>query len=884
MSTRPDLPVTKQSHIGRNGNSIVSISSQQQPPNSPQTPNTNQTSALWNILSPSSTQLFVLLYLGLVVYYSSMAYFLIQFQDELEYPKMKDPLLVVSVLLFGVLLVLKYADLNKTGAFKFGTIEDFCIILGMMLFLSLAWTAVSPMTLIPNKWTFFGVILALCVVFFPWIAQVFFPLPQTSASALSPYDVPGMTTSSTSESMFSFVTKVYMSFYTSYAFLFTIILVALLLLYNNVKKFNVPNLDTWILWGTIATFVFGIKSLFLYRFAFSNTLLIFVFLALLSLLVFLSIQPAGISQTTLTVVYTLACVVFAVMLPSSPPQFMRLTFLVSVIATVFLGMLTQRLQWASVQTLFGIISLYLVIHFANSLQQLSSKITVLNASNSKTEGNLDMILEIYFIFWAIVSSLYFTDIGNKNMTSYQKEKQWGIICGVGLLPLMVRALIFFYIVILAGNRLYTKNNRIQTGMTSLTDGFCIGMLFTLVGVLLMVVYFLGKTYGNHVNYAIVCMSILFMVFSFWMMVYNVKNVSMIFLFLLILLLPVGFGSLFQHTGWRVFVGFLLLVLWCGLSIYFWTNTNLSMANLLNRNVLVIGISGLLLYLVFYYAYLTFTSKASFSEKFSQILLILMFGYLFLQIFKQTKMGESPIAKFVVSVMEYIPCLYDNLVTSILSIEPDKTWKEDFSYHQLGTKIITVLVLGVVGYYFYPKLQAMLQQRTHTPGFVLVGETPISTQGLHLLLTYEELTKTVDKPLYNYGISFDLYVEPSGGGNDTFHTIVSFVGNLFVQYNPQQNQLYIYALKADGSETAPEVVLYRYNHFPLQKWVKLEINYVAGIYDVFVEKKIKTSNAVVAYNSAENIYVGEEGSTVVGKVRNFMYYPKPLSKKEIQATK
>jgi anthranilate synthase component 1 len=115
--------------------------------------------------------------------------------------------------------------------------------------------------------------------------------------------------------------------------------------------------------------------------------------------------------------------------------------------------------------------------------------------------------------------------------------------------------------------------------------------------------------------------------------------------------------------------------------------------------------------------------------------------------------------------------------------------------------------------------------------------------------------------------------------------IDFTGNLFVKYNIAQNQLFIYALTNSSVDNEPEnAPLYRYNQFPLQKWVKIEINYSGGIYDVFVDNVIKTSNNVVTYNTNGNVFVGEEGSSVIGKVRDLMYYKKPLTLRQIRKTK
>jgi hypothetical protein len=661
-------------------------------------------------------------------------------------------------------------------------------------------------------------------------------------------------------------------FYASYGFLFGAIIVSLIIVLSLAPKFNIPNLGAWQQWATIATIIFGLKHFLFYKFSSSNMYLIFGFLAAVTALTFFMVQPTATNQTTLTVLFSIACVLFAILLPTDVPYLTLGFFGMALIISVCFGLFMQRLNFSTIQVLFGIFSIYLAIHFANSLQSGQTK--KIGDALSKIP-NFGIAVGIYLIAWALTTTLYSTNLDK----SSQPLNVTSIIVSTVMMALSIG--------VFGGMSYFSKSPN-----TAINEGMWIGAITTMFGLLLLMYYLISNAYGAHLNYAIVAIIVLFMVGTLGFMLYNLKNIANLIVFLFVLFLPILFiyllktstaGMSSTASNYLVNVknpgmligGIFVLLLWVALSMVFWSSSNLTFETLLNSDVLNISLSMLLLYLVGYYVYEAVTSKVSISQRFSQIALIIMCSYLFLQIFKKSKMAKNPFVAFLVQVVEYIPCLYDSLVTRALNAKPDETMKEDFTYNSTGAMILGAVAVIVLGYYLYPRLKKWTAAAaTHTSGVSLVGDDPLPVNETRLIKTYEELTGSAEKPLYNYGISFLVLINPTSG-NDAFHPVINFCGNLVAAYNTAQNQLLIYTLREGEGEEPPQVALYRYNQFPLQKWVKIDVNYVGGIFDVFVDNQLKTSNKVVAYNSHENVVVGESGSLVLGKVKNFMYYEKPL---------
>jgi hypothetical protein len=708
-------------------------------------------------------------------------------------------------------------------------------------------------------------------------------------------------------------------FYTSQYFIIIAIMILFGVILSSVKMFNIPNIGTWQLWATIATIIFGVKYILLYKFSYYSRYLVFGLLAVLAILIYFMIQNTKVNQSTLTALFSIACIILSILIPTTVPYIGFGLFILSLTASLSLGLFTQRINFSTVKVLFSILALYLAVHFSNDL----------STNKSNDPGNNPIFkyhpaISLYIIAWALITTFYFTDLeaANKNINS--------VTISVSIFVFLITICVIGFLELAKNEKWAGEKSK---NILDLTEGSLVGILMSSIGTLLITYYLLSTTYSAHLNYSIVFLILMFMFFSFLLMIYNLKNILQLAVFFLFVFIPIIFIYLFKNsfsgsglnqsgsplklkdTG--MFIGGVWLILiWFFLSIVFWNSSGITFETLWNMNSITITLAGFLIYLVFYYLYITFTSKESMPQKFSQVILIIICMYLFLQIFKKSQMASNPFISFLINLIEYIPCLYDyaltsimnlkmlnlktgtmdlktgkmdlktgmmNLKTGMMNLTPGELMKEDFTYHSGGTMIISGIVVISILYYFYPTLSKWFAETTHTPGITLVGDSPLSINETHMIKTYEELTKNPEKPLYNYGISFDLYINPSSA-NDNFYQIINFSGNLVVTYNTNKNQLYIYALSDSGDETPPEVALYRYNQFPLQKWVKIEVNYVGGIYDVFVDDKIKTSNKVVSYNSHANIFVGEAGSSVVGKVKNFIYYEKPLSLYQVQHTK
>jgi len=176
----------------------------------------------------------------------------------------------------------------------------------------------------------------------------------------------------------------------------------------------------------------------------------------------------------------------------------------------------------------------------------------------------------------------------------------------------------------------------------------------------------------------------------------------------------------------------------------------------------------------------------------------------------------------------------------------------------------------------------IQNKLYTKGKTLIGDKGVEFNPQKMIITYQDLTGSITEPIYNYGISCEIYIKPNIG-NDEYNTLLNFSGNILIEYNTYKNILMISTITADENNT--KEVIYRLPNFPLQTTVNIEINSNGGIYDVFINKNLKkTTSKLIPQNSYENVYVGSNGSPVSGYMKNLIYYKTTLNKFQIQNVK
>ena len=635
-------------------------------------------------------------------------------------------------------------------------------------------------------------------------------------------------------------------------FFFIIIIVGLVLLITFSNKFNIPNSGTWKIWAMAASLIFGFKYFFFNKFSTQNPIVITLFLFVVSVITYLMIIPTEISQITLTVFFSIACLFFSIIVPTDIPYLNFGILAIAIIASAFFGLKDSNINMTTIQVFFMICGLYLSISFSDKI--------------SKGPPSWYTLLFLYVIIWLVITAFYFTSNWNIDFKKILNTVYIPLSC------LLLATLSLF------GIGVY-NNNVNQSHPFS--ESSMVGIFITLVGILLGTYYIANKETGSSATYPIIYFIVFFLISNIILMITYMKGLLVWILFALIItfqILSIWFFESASEKNSLYWIGFSIsILLWILCTFFFWKDSKITISSIFNVTSINFMIFGLMMYFIIYYLQLVIKTKQNISQKFSQIMLIIILSYLLLQIFKTTTIAKHPVISFIIAALELIPCYYEDTISSLVGIKKESG--EDFTNHPLGIKIILFVVFAIILYTFYPYLKNWLITVTHTPGVSLIGNTPMSTNSTNLVKTYEELTDNPEDPLYNYGISFYINIIPTSGPDEYF-TIIDFTGNLFVKYNVSQNQLYVYSL----NESDQEVPLYRYNQFPLQKWVKMEINYVGGIYDVFVDNVIKTSNNVVSYNTHSNVYVGEEGSVVIGKVKEFMFYKKPLNLRQIQKTK
>lgn len=813
-------------------------------------------------------------YILLIGYYIFVSNYIVKNAPSTPSDNVSLAFLIITGIMFAAFGIYKLFH-NTSGVLD---TENLYFIVGMFLYLTVNYLVTYSGGF---KWTLVGILCASLLVIIPIIFSKILQQIQTK--------IKGVSADNTTSDNTNLLSKILIPFYTSYPFLFVIIIIGIVVLLTYVKKFNIPNLSSWQTLATVASIIFGLKAFLFPSLSYSTPIMFAIFLAVMIFFSYLIINPTHISQLTLSIVFGIACLLFAIIIPGNIPYLSLIMFILSLTFSVGFGLEMQSINYSTIQVLLSLLCLYVVVHFSNTIYDLFKETSASSVNGFK--GTPLLLMFAYVIMWAVIFVLYFAEI-----PQYGKG-DIGFLVGVVLMLCITLGLF--------GGTIAAKNYNFP-----ITDGYFVGIFISSILSLLMVYYLCNSLYEHTTNYTLVFISVFFAVASIMMMAQNMKNILSVLLFIIILLFPAFIFWLFQNgeksqessmKGWMYFFGATSMLGWILATAYFWSNANISIASLFQMSAFNLVASAIMVYLLFYYVYLGMTSNSTLSVKFSQIVIAIIIGYLLLQIFKSSSFAQNPAVALIISAVEYIPCLYADVITrifgtSIFGVTTTTTTTttegktqitlpamkpEDFTYHSGGVTIIAGIVVVCTLYYLYPIAKKWIDTQTHTPGISLTGTTIYPVNELNMICTYQHIAKLPTQPLYNYGISFYLWINPNTG-NDSYYNILDFTGNLFVQYNTIENQMLIYAL--EESDKPEEITIYRYNQVPLQKWIKIEINYVGGIYDVFIDNKLKGSQSVVSYNVFGNVFIGETGSSVVGNVKDLYFYEKPLTPFQLQHTK
>jgi hypothetical protein len=145
----------------------------------------------------------------------------------------------------------------------------------------------------------------------------------------------------------------------------------------------------------------------------------------------------------------------------------------------------------------------------------------------------------------------------------------------------------------------------------------------------------------------------------------------------------------------------------------------------------------------------------------------------------------------------------------------------------------------------------------------------------------------EKPTYDYGISFWVYIQPMNPGSapqaTEYTTILSYGGKPRVSYNGVLNTMQI-EIKTDGKIGSKPVskIVANIKSFPLQKWNHVVLNYVNGTCDIFMNGELhSTQKDVIPIKESESIEIGTKDG-IRGSLCNIILFNEQLSASGIKA--
>lgn len=172
------------------------------------------------------------------------------------------------------------------------------------------------------------------------------------------------------------------------------------------------------------------------------------------------------------------------------------------------------------------------------------------------------------------------------------------------------------------------------------------------------------------------------------------------------------------------------------------------------------------------------------------------------------------------------------------------------------------------------------KKSSQKGVILLRE-PVYLNKRQSLGNFENLQEGVPNNVYNYNysISFWIFLHslPPNYYQKGKLSVLDYGGKPTIYYNPHKNKLMVEM--NDGRKYIKKVI-YEEKKFPLQKWMNIVINYDGGIFDIFVNGKLRSSHpGIIPYMSTDAVTIGSKN--LRGGIGNIVYMPSSLSKLRIE---
>ncbi len=670
---------------------------------------------------------------------------------------------------------------------------------------------------------------------------------------------------------FSYNTLYFFILLCSVAFLFTI------------KYVKIPHINTLFTYGIIFSVIFGLKHFIFNTFIPPNILIVIILFIAIGV-IYVSASSSLIPYSTQTIVlyslFTMLCGLLSILFGHVSTYIPFALFVMSTIITIVFSIskYSINLDIPIYISIFGL--LYFIINGLNHLESFK-----FNPSTNKYS-----LLLIYLIICGMSIYLYFF-LSNKLTISDFKPNSTMLPFIITLIIFIAFSVILFYV------------NVDNNARSILVFWICLTILMSMY-------YFFNKSIYQKTNFMIIIYFIYYLICIF-QFIFNIPSTTPKLPFILCILILILFiwyiqnfwdklvGSEYGKTDVKKFqyipenvifylTGGMIFFFWiCSIVYYFTKNSSVETSDgfkSIQSNFTYLTTVMFLGILAMYYTYTIF-KKGTVNHKIYLLLFVFILLYIIFKIVKGNTKASSSKETLLYEVIEYIPCLYDQSVSSVMQLPTTIKASSSSPTNVISLYVIIFIVICSVIYkYGYAYYKSLL----YTPGHTLIGTTAIPINNPSTILTYDALQNIGFNP-YNFGVSFQLYLYPIPSNNTDF-TIFTFSNYLYIQYNPYLNHITMWKNSNTSSTTNTEpILIYRQINVPLQKWIKYEINFINGSCDVFINNTLTTSRNNITFtdNIKSDVIVGtfDYGNSIVqGKINNLILYNSPLNMFQISMIK
>lgn len=240
---------------------------------------------------------------------------------------------------------------------------------------------------------------------------------------------------------------------------------------------------------------------------------------------------------------------------------------------------------------------------------------------------------------------------------------------------------------------------------------------------------------------------------------------------------------------------------------------------------------------------------------------------------------------IINFIFYVPCLFSGFFDSIGKIIVGE-------YNASETGSLLMLLLAVVLLVIYFTMPSLFNKFSLQGGQQLVNK-PVFTNSTYSLGTYEELNASPQFD-YQYAISSWVFIDSAPPNTNLsyskYTSLLNFGNKPNILYNASENSFMVTMQQKDLEKTTQNKltdfdnngnrIIYKNNHFLLQKWNNIIINYNGGILDIFLNGElVKSEVGVVPYYTLDNLTIGEIDG-IKGGICNVVYFRRALTKSNI----